>query len=72
MTWRDRAACRGSDSNLFFPEVGQSRGHAAAAKAICATCPVTVECRTYAIENRERFGIWGGMATRKIRRMANA
>lgn len=32
----------------------------AEAKAVCATCPVIAECRTYAREVRETEGIWGG------------
>jgi WhiB family redox-sensing transcriptional regulator len=31
------------------------------AKAICATCPVRIECLDYAIEIREPHGIWGGL-----------
>lgn len=72
MTWRDQAACLGTDSDLFFPELGQSRGVAADAKAICARCEVTVECARFAYESGMRYGIWGGMATRKLRETANA
>ncbi|HZA80157.1 MAG TPA: WhiB family transcriptional regulator, partial [Actinomycetes bacterium] len=33
----------------------------AAAKAICRSCPVLVECREYALLVREPHGIWGGL-----------
>lgn len=54
MTWRDDAACKGR-THLFYPERGLT---AHAAKAICAGCPVQVECR--AAGAREPFGVWGG------------
>lgn len=38
--WRTRAACANSDPNLFH-----TAGRIAAAKAVCATCPVLDECR---------------------------
>ena len=31
------------------------------AKAICAVCPVRVECLNYAIRIREPHGVWGGL-----------
>lgn len=31
------------------------------AKRICATCPYMRACREWGIENRERWGIWGGL-----------
>jgi WhiB family transcriptional regulator, redox-sensing transcriptional regulator len=30
------------------------------AKALCSSCPVKMQCFTYAIENEERWGIWAG------------
>jgi WhiB family redox-sensing transcriptional regulator len=33
----------------------------AAAKRICADCPVRRECLEYALRVREPFGIWGGL-----------
>jgi WhiB family redox-sensing transcriptional regulator len=31
------------------------------AKAICARCPVRIECLEYAVRIREPHGIWGGL-----------
>ncbi|WP_407672362.1 WhiB family transcriptional regulator [Parafrankia discariae] len=31
------------------------------AKRICSGCEVRAECLEYALENDERFGIWGGL-----------
>lgn len=32
------------------------------AKAICAQCAVRAECLDYALEAKERYGCWGGLA----------
>jgi len=45
---------------MFFPPQGDI-ATAAAAKAVCALCPVRPECRQYALAAREEFGIWGGL-----------
>jgi WhiB family transcriptional regulator, redox-sensing transcriptional regulator len=42
--WVERAACLGADLEIFFPPKGQSITEA---RAICADCPVLVECRSY-------------------------
>lgn len=70
--WQQRAACRGSDPELFFPDRGED---ADPAKKICADCPVRQECLEAALARGERFGIWGGMSERerrKIRRTRRA
>ena len=39
------------------------------AKSICAACPVQAECLTYALENDERYGIYGGQSARDRERI---
>lgn len=61
-SWRALAACRGMDTDIFYPE---GRGRALRmrediAKQICDECPVATECRQAAGEHPERYGIWGG------------
>jgi WhiB family transcriptional regulator, redox-sensing transcriptional regulator len=56
--WRERAACCGTDLNLFFPERGES---ADPARQVCVRCPVRQLCLEYALSNRITHGIWGGM-----------
>jgi WhiB family redox-sensing transcriptional regulator len=68
-TWADHAACKGR-INLFFPH--SVRDHAERAKAdkaiaVCNTCPVIDDCRTYALHANERFGVWGGMKPEELR-----
>lgn len=59
-TWRDDAACKGMDPDLFFPQRGES---AREAKAVCATCPVIDPCREAGMN--ERFGVWGSLGERQ-------
>ena len=63
--WQLDAACRGADSRLFFPPAGGRPGAAqrreAAAKRMCAGCPVQLDCRRYALEACESYGVWGGL-----------
>lgn len=63
--WWDSAACLGANPDLFFAHDG---GHEArTAKAICAACPVRAECLDDAIDNREAFGVRGGMSPKERR-----
>ena len=63
-TWRQLAACRGVEPDIFYPA---SDEEAEAAKAVCGVCPVRQPCLEFALANRERDGVWGG-ATEKERR----
>lgn len=56
--WRDQAACRGEDPDLFFPYPGETI-RIENAKAICRSCPVWMECLQWATEQRVE-GVWGG------------
>lgn len=66
--WFDKAACRGSDVSIFFPERGEDTGPA---KAICSQCPVRVTCLEHAMERRE-LGIRGGLSERERRKIRKA
>jgi len=67
--WQARANCMGVDPDLFFPECGASTREA---KEVCRGCVVRDECLEYALENGEKFGIWGGMSERERRRLRRA
>ena len=62
--WRELAACRGADLEVFFPGRGES---AEPARQVCAACPVRQPCLDYAITNRITHGIWGGLTERERR-----
>jgi WhiB family redox-sensing transcriptional regulator len=63
-TWRQHAACRGVEPDIFYPATDEE---AEVAKAVCDACPVRQPCLEYALSSRERDGVWGG-ATEKERR----
>lgn len=60
--WKLHAACRNlSDPDFMFP-VGKASAQEREAKAVCHQCPVRKQCKTYALNNREEFGVWGGLS----------
>lgn len=64
--WARRAACAGTDPELWFPNQGAPD---AQAKAICDSCPVRQQCLDYALRWDIQFGMWGGLSTRERRRL---
>tara|TARA_B100001179_G_C18503306_1_gene365302 strand:- start:279 stop:593 length:315 start_codon:yes stop_codon:yes gene_type:complete len=64
--WKDYSNCLGVDPDLFFPERGASTREA---KEVCRSCVVQNDCLEYALQNGEKFGIWGGMSERERRRI---
>ena len=64
--WQRLGACRGMDSAVFFHPDGErnpSRARRTAqAKEVCQRCPVMDLCREFALQTREPFGVWGGLA----------
>ncbi len=67
--WMDLAACVGMPPSLFFPELGENANEA---RAVCARCPVTCECRAYAEQIGAREGIWAGESLRDRQRRRRA
>ena len=65
-SWQERSLCAQTDPEAFFPEKG---GSTREAKKICVGCEVRAECLEYALQNDERFGIWGGLSERERRRV---
>ena len=61
--WREAAACRDTDPELFFPisSRGQSREQGERAKDFCTRCPVVRCCLEFALRTRQMHGVWGGM-----------
>ena len=64
--WQEMARCAEVDGEIFFPEKG---GSTKGAKLICAGCEVRDQCLQYALENDERFGIYGGLSERERRKL---
>jgi WhiB family transcriptional regulator, redox-sensing transcriptional regulator len=66
LSWREDALCAETDLEIFFPEKGESTREG---KSVCAECLVRAECLDYALETRQRFGIWGGCSERERREL---
>jgi WhiB family redox-sensing transcriptional regulator len=66
--WMEGAVCTQTDPEVFFPERAE-RVKASAAKAICRRCPVRDACLEWALDNGERFGVWGGTSETDRRRL---
>ena len=60
--WREQAACRHEDPDLFFPigTSGPALMQAEQAKAICRRCPVREPCLEFALDTGQTLGVWGG------------
>ncbi|KDN78438.1 WhiB family transcriptional regulator [Streptomyces olindensis] len=69
MNWRDLAACRFEDPELFFPigEDGLSLQQIEQARAVCNRCPVVTACGSWALRTGEYEGVWGAMTARERR-----
>lgn len=74
--WVLDGLCGQTDPETFFPDNGgASVVQTAAAKKVCAACPVLEECREWALRAREPHGVWGGLSEldrRAIHRKARA
>jgi WhiB family transcriptional regulator, redox-sensing transcriptional regulator len=62
MNWREDAACRNADPDLFFPigTAGNSLRQIDEAKQVCRLCPAQNQCLAWALENGITDGVWGG------------
>ena len=60
--WRNRAACRTEDPDLFFPigASGPALLQTEQAKAVCRRCPVREQCLQWALDTGQSIGVWGG------------
>lgn len=72
--WTATVACRGPQASLFFgPNQFEPKRERLereeAAKDLCGRCPALVECRSYALDTAEPFGIWGGLTEGERRAM---
>jgi len=67
--WRDYAACRDVDPDMFFPlgTVGASLPQIEQAKRVCRMCPVSGPCLRWALDHGDD-GVWGGTTEEERRR----
>lgn len=53
-------------THLFYSDLSSEQ---ASAKRLCFACPVQTECLQAALDNNERFGIWGGLLPAERKRL---
>lgn len=63
--WKRMANCLGT-VGVHFSEDDEG---VVEAQAICAECPVKVDCLEYALKNRINHGVWGGASEKDRRRI---
>lgn len=66
LEWRMLGACRGLDASIFYPD---NDDDAETAAQVCRECSVRVACLEYALNEREKAGVWGGATERERRRI---
>lgn len=65
--WMAQAACLNADTEVFFPDKGESPDEA---KRICAHCPVVQECLDWALAlPADTVGVWGATTVKERRRL---
>ena len=71
MNWREDAACRDADPELFFPigTTGPGSRQAEEAKRVCRTCPAQSQCLAWALDNGVTDGVWGATTADERRRL---
>jgi WhiB family redox-sensing transcriptional regulator len=77
--WKARGACvpKEHKTELFYGDeehrtTNGTRSSNLLAKKVCSGCPVDDECLRYALDNHERWGVWGGLTPRERDKMLRA
>jgi WhiB family redox-sensing transcriptional regulator len=72
--WRDVAACRDTNPDLFFPvgTTGPAIEQIEQAKAVCRECPAQSACLEFALVTNQDSGVWGGTSEEERRKLRRA
>jgi WhiB family redox-sensing transcriptional regulator len=69
--WTERAVCRNAVAGLFYPVADETpsarRTRESVAVLLCASRPVSAQCREHALRTNEKLGVWGGLTERERR-----
>ncbi len=72
--WRDNAACRDTNPDLFFPvgTTGPAIEQIEQAKKVCNECPAQTACLEFALATNQDSGVWGGTSEEERRKLRKA
>ncbi len=72
--WRELAACRSTEPDLFFPigTTGPAVDQIEAAKRVCRTCEAQEPCLDFALATNQESGVWGGTSEEERRKLRKA
>jgi WhiB family redox-sensing transcriptional regulator len=72
--WRDHAACRDTNPDLFFPvgTTGPAIEQIDQAKAVCNECESQSACLEFALITNQDSGVWGGTSEEERRKLRKA
>ena len=62
--WAKDSACQDTVIDFYSQNTEEKRS----AKALCDECPVKLICLQSALDNKERYGIWGGADEIELRK----
>ena len=69
--WSHKAACRGVDPAVFFPENEKDEEKVREAREICDRCIVKAPCLAESLAPPfEEFGVWGGLTAPERKKFA--
>ena len=74
MSWRNNAACRDTDPQLFFPvgTTGPAVNQIEQAKGVCDACSSKDVCLQFALRTNQDTGVWGGTSEEERRKLRRA
>jgi WhiB family redox-sensing transcriptional regulator len=72
--WRQKASCRDTDPDLFFPvgTTGSAIDQIEAAKIVCRVCDAREECLEFALATNQEAGVWGATSEEERRKLRKA
>ena len=72
--WRQKASCRDTDPDLFFPvgTTGSALDQIESAKIVCRACEACGECLEFALATNQEAGVWGATSEEERRKLRKA
>lgn len=67
--WHENSECSKPKNRVYLETFFANKpSQQLDAKKLCDACPVRAECTKWALENKQIWGIWGGLTPEQIRR----